>query len=1190
MERFKKIFAAGVIFVTVLSMSVVVAPAGATASAGDLIKMDGLSSVYYLGADGKRYVFPNEATYFSWYSDFSGVVTISQSELESYPLGANVTMRPGVKLVKITTNPKVYAVTSGGTLLAIPDETTASTLYGANWNKRIVDVPDAFFTNYKIGTATVSATAYPQGSLVKFGTEADVYYINADGTASKIANEAALTANRFNMSDVITATIAKPAAGSDITATVSTMTDTSSGAGGTANAGTGLTVALASDTPASATVITDTTATTGNGQANVSFVKVNFTAASDGDVKITNLKFKRTGISADTDLDGLYLYDGDARLTDASSISSNYVTFNNAAGLFTVAKGTTKTITLKGDMNYAATSGKTIGMNLIAATDVTTNGATVSGSFPMSGNLMSTANATDLGKLSFTSGSYNIPTGASTSITPANDQEVWRFTLQSTSQELKVEKLKVTAVGSIQLADLKNFKLYVSGSQVGSTVAAMETGNIVTFDMTAAPLVIPKGSSKTVSMRADIAGGSTRTFYFSFQNQQDIIVKDASYNVYVEPYAAGTFTVIKPGSSANWLIATGDLAISRASNSPTTDVAVDGTNQTLAIFDFTASGEDIKVQNLDIQANVVGGANGGVLNGKILVNDVQVGTTKNLTEATDVNFTFGSTFIVKVGTTAKVKIVGDIKTTTSASYAGGETVAITIGTGSSNVQSMTSLNTLTRPASDTTAFTLNITSAAITVAKFSGMGNRTVAAGTNDALLGSFVVRAGAAEGVTVNSITVALDTVEYSSSTLTRMYLKDHDTGAALGDVKTSLSSSNIYTVSFNLTASNGKTVDLYGDVKAGANSGPWTSNIDADGVGLTTSKSVSADAGDIQVITVGSGTLTATNGAKPTAAVLVGGSTGNYMAQYTFSASNEGFTVETLKLKIQNNFATATTGLTVKYKDKAGVSQQQTQVVAFGAQGSATATYTGLTIYVPSNGSANLDVYVDLASIGTGAGASGAAGAITLDWDEGFKATGDSGTSATTIGSADLTNNTFYVRKSKPTFAKLDAGSAPTTRLYKFSVVADNAGNIDIKQLAFNIVTSGCDVTAMKLYDQDGNALTTSSVNPTGNATSGNASLLIGAVDDTVETVGSTAKIYEVKGTVSAFSTTLGDSITVSFTQDTSAGSTAGATTVGADGDYTANEGNIWSDRSASAHTTITTDWTNGYLLKDMATAHSF
>ena len=65
MKKLRKIFIVSVMIVTALSMSVVVAPsAGAAASAGDLIKMDGLSSVYYLAADNKRYVFPNESTYF----------------------------------------------------------------------------------------------------------------------------------------------------------------------------------------------------------------------------------------------------------------------------------------------------------------------------------------------------------------------------------------------------------------------------------------------------------------------------------------------------------------------------------------------------------------------------------------------------------------------------------------------------------------------------------------------------------------------------------------------------------------------------------------------------------------------------------------------------------------------------------------------------------------------------------------------------------------------------------------------------------------------------------------------------------------------------------------------------------------------------------------------------------------------
>ena len=65
MQKLKKALVVSVMSMTVLSMAVVVAPESNAAVAGDLIKMDGLSSVYYLAADNKRYVFPNESTYFS---------------------------------------------------------------------------------------------------------------------------------------------------------------------------------------------------------------------------------------------------------------------------------------------------------------------------------------------------------------------------------------------------------------------------------------------------------------------------------------------------------------------------------------------------------------------------------------------------------------------------------------------------------------------------------------------------------------------------------------------------------------------------------------------------------------------------------------------------------------------------------------------------------------------------------------------------------------------------------------------------------------------------------------------------------------------------------------------------------------------------------------------------------------------
>jgi len=120
---------------------------------GQIVKMEGLSSLYYVAADGKRYVFPNSKIYDSWFSDFNDTVTLSQNELTSLPLGGNVLYRPGILLVKITTDPKVYAVSRGGILRWVKTEAIAKSLYGDNWNLLVDDVPDSFFTNYTIGAA-----------------------------------------------------------------------------------------------------------------------------------------------------------------------------------------------------------------------------------------------------------------------------------------------------------------------------------------------------------------------------------------------------------------------------------------------------------------------------------------------------------------------------------------------------------------------------------------------------------------------------------------------------------------------------------------------------------------------------------------------------------------------------------------------------------------------------------------------------------------------------------------------------------------------------------------------------------------------------------------------------------------------------------------------------------------------------
>jgi len=136
---------------------------------GDLIKIpdDGdiktLSdtAVYYFASNGKRYVFPNEKVYYTWYKDFSAVKIIPIDQMALIPIGGNVTYKAGSKLVKFQTDIKTYLPTKGGVLRWVKTEEVAKGLFGQNWNKQVDDITEAFYVNYKFGNPIESALDAP---------------------------------------------------------------------------------------------------------------------------------------------------------------------------------------------------------------------------------------------------------------------------------------------------------------------------------------------------------------------------------------------------------------------------------------------------------------------------------------------------------------------------------------------------------------------------------------------------------------------------------------------------------------------------------------------------------------------------------------------------------------------------------------------------------------------------------------------------------------------------------------------------------------------------------------------------------------------------------------------------------------------------------------------------------------------
>jgi len=120
-------------------------------------------ALYWYGSNGLRYVFPNETVFRSWFplgGDCPVVYRVPDADLATVVIGGSVTIKPGSFLVKITTDPKTYAVSCGGVLRWMETEWVVSQIYGSDWKQYVVDVPDSFFVDYAVGYSIADPTDY----------------------------------------------------------------------------------------------------------------------------------------------------------------------------------------------------------------------------------------------------------------------------------------------------------------------------------------------------------------------------------------------------------------------------------------------------------------------------------------------------------------------------------------------------------------------------------------------------------------------------------------------------------------------------------------------------------------------------------------------------------------------------------------------------------------------------------------------------------------------------------------------------------------------------------------------------------------------------------------------------------------------------------------------------------------------
>lgn len=534
MVNLKKTFSSFVAMVTVISSvgvgSFGFANAASALTVGDLIKASG-PAVYYYAQDGKRYVFPNEKTYFSWFKDFASVQTITDAALAAITIGGNVTVRPGTKLIKINTDPKTYAVTRCGTIHWIESETVATSLYGTAWATRVIDVPDAFFVNYTVGSSVPTAV-HPDGQVVSYQGDSNSYIVWG-GLKRKFANQAAFDANGLNSVYTVGTTISYTS-GADVTGRESDIADVVCAGAAVTGA---LTVTLASDTPAGITIP--------RAASSVPLAKYTFTAGASA-VSVTGLTIHRVGVGAATDWANVYLYDqSGVRLTTGRTINSTYHTATYSSLAVSVPAGGATSIYVYGDVAPTANAYGQHSFEIPdAASVVVGTGITIGGTFPVRGNTF-TIGTNSSGRLDVNKGAQ-----PANPVVGAVDVEISNFRLTANTNDTKVNQVVLYQAGSVTNSDITNLKLYQGSTLVATASGVSSNGHItLKFDPV---YLITAGTTKVFSLKATVAGRSARTIRTYVEYTTDVNATDQVYGagsaVCNSPLATGGCTGVGQGS------------------------------------------------------------------------------------------------------------------------------------------------------------------------------------------------------------------------------------------------------------------------------------------------------------------------------------------------------------------------------------------------------------------------------------------------------------------------------------------------------------------------------------------------------------------------------------------------------------------------------------------------------------------
>ncbi len=355
---------------------------------------------------------------------------------------------------------------------------------------------------------------------------------------------------------------------------------------------------------ASATLATVTAAAaTGSGATDAGLdinVWQSTATVAPRDVTLHSLALRQIGSIASGDIKNFKLYaDGVLVATTASLDSNGYVTFAPNNTLHTGAR------VLKVTADIIGGSGRTVSFSLrgsydLQATDSQYNAnGTSLGTYPNTATAFTVNAGTMTVVKKTTSQSTNVTIGAS-------DQSLATYTFTAYGEPIKVETLHVgmiTTGGTVTENTLRNVRILVDGSQVGSNTSVPAAASFAATSGTSftTNFIVYPGTPATVEIRSDI---------YDNENTDDIA---AGTTTAVQALLVGgtasangvpqtSITAINVPTASNVLgnnltIASGSMSLAKTSNYASQTIAVPAT--AYKVGSFQLSGNSTEAVNLN---------------------------------------------------------------------------------------------------------------------------------------------------------------------------------------------------------------------------------------------------------------------------------------------------------------------------------------------------------------------------------------------------------------------------------------------------------------------------------------------------------------------------------------------------------------------------------------------------------------